>query len=175
MNKHKHIDLFSGIGGFALAARFIPGTYETIAHSEIDADACKIYHKHYPESKCLGDITKINWKIYNGTIDLITGGFPCQPHSTAGKKLASKDSRNLWAECRRALREIQPKYAIFENVQGLPTSEKGKFFSQILCDIHESGYDAEWYIVGAKDVGAPHRRNRIFIICYPTTSNSMRI
>ena len=117
----RHLDLFSGIGGFALASTWVWGDeYENVGHSEVEPYACKVYHKHFPESECLGDITKIEWK--EGQADLITGGFPCQPHSVAGKRRASADERDLWGECVRAIRDIRPRYALFENVPG-----KGRF------------------------------------------------
>jgi DNA-cytosine methyltransferase len=170
-----HIDLFSGIGGFALAAsRVWESDYQNLGHSEIEDYACQIYHYHFPTSQCLGDVTKIDWTKYAGKVDFLTGGFPCQPHSLAGKRKASKDERDLWKECIRALRNIQPQYGIFENVPGLLTSEKGKFFNQVLTDIHESGYDAEWQVISARDVGANHLRKRIWIVVYPQNPNTSK-
>lgn len=91
----RHLDLFSGIGGFALASSWVFGEeYQNIGHSEIEPYACKVYHRHFPGSPCLGDITKIKWQ--KGRAELITAGFPCQPHSVAGKRGASKDERDLW-------------------------------------------------------------------------------
>ena len=162
----RHLDLFSGIGGFALAASWVWGNeYENVGHSEIERFPCKVYHKHFPESRCLGDITKIEW--HEGQADLITGGFPCQPHSIAGKRKASADSRDLWSECVRALRGVRPQYALFENVPGLLISEGGGFFNRVLSDLVQVGYDAEWQIVSAREVGAPHLRERIWIVAYP--------
>lgn len=163
----RHLDLFSGIGGFALAASSVWGNeYENVGHSEVEPFSCEIYHKHFKESRCLGDITKIEWK--KGQADIITGGFPCQPHSLAGKRKASKDSRDLWAECKRAVSMVLPRWALFENVPGLLTSEKGEFFRRILRDLAEIGYDAEWHRLGAHQVGAPHKRDRIWIVAYPS-------
>ncbi len=167
----RHLDLFSGIGGFALACTWVWGEkYENVGHSEIEPYPCKVYHRHFPESECLGDITKIKWR--EGQADLITGGFPCQPHSVAGKRKGSEDERDLWAECVRALRGVRPRYAVFENVPGLLTSDRGRFFNRVLRDIHESGYDAEWQIVSAQEVGAPHKRERIWIVAYPAGGRS---
>lgn len=162
----RHIDLFSGIGGMALAAQWAWGEeYENVGHSEIDKYAEKVYHKRFPTSKCLGDIREVQWQ--EGQCDLLTGGFPCQPHSVAGKRKASEDERDLWGECVRALRGIRPKYALFENVPGLLTSERGRFFNRVLADLAASGYDAEWQIISAASLGAPHRRERVWILCYP--------
>ena len=158
----RHLDLFSGIGGFALAAKWTWGDeYENVGHSEVEAYPCKVYHRHFPESECLGDITKIEWK--EGQADIITGGFPCQPHSVAGGRNASEDERDLWGECVRALCTIRPRYALFENVPGLLTSERGRFFNRVLADLAASGYDAEWQTISACAVGAPHTRERVWI------------
>lgn len=159
----RHLDLFSGIGGFALAASWVWGDeYENVGHCEIEEYACKVYHRHFPTSPHLGDITKEKW--HEGQADIITGGFPCQPHSQAGKRLASKDERDLWYECKRAVSEIRPRYALFENVSGLLTSERGRFFNRVLSDLAEIGYDAEWHVIPASAVGAPHKRDRVWII-----------
>jgi DNA-cytosine methyltransferase len=168
----RHLDLFSGIGGFALAASRTWGDeYKNVGHCEIEEYACKVYHKHFPDSKCLGDITKVKWN--EGQADIITGGFPCQPHSQAGKRLASKDERDLWYECKRAVSEIRPRYALFENVAGLLTSERGGFFNRVLSDLAEIGYDAEWDIIPASALGAPHRRERVWLISYPNEIRSI--
>jgi len=165
-NKFRHIDLFSGIGGFALACKWTWGDqYGNVGHSEIEEYPCKVYHRHFPESECLGDITKIEWK--EGQADLITGGFPCQPHSVAGKRKGSGDERDLWGECVRALRGIRPRYALFENVPGIFRSDNGRFFNRVLTDIHESGYDAEWQVISASSVGAIHKRERLWVLAYP--------
>ena len=169
----RHIDLFSGIGGFALAAQWTWGDeYANVGHSEVEPYPCKVYHRHFPESECLGDITKIEWK--EGQADIITGGFPCQPHSVAGKRKGSGDERDLWGECVRALRGIRPSYALFENVPGLLTSERGRFFNRLLADMAASGYDAEWQIVSAAGIGATHERARVWIAAYPNSERRER-
>ena len=161
----KHIDLFSGIGGFALAARWTWGEeYENVGHSEIEKYPCKVYHRHFPESECLGDITKINWQ--EGQADLITGGFPCQPHSVAGRRKGSQDKRDLWRECIRALSGVRPYYAIFENVPGIITSEYGRTWERIKMDLEASGYEGLPLLLSAADVGAKHRRTRVWIVAH---------
>lgn len=163
----RHIDLFSGIGGFALAATWVWGDeYENVGHSEIEKYPCKVYHNHFPESECLGDIAKIDWSRFAGTIDLVTGGFPCQPHSVAGKRKGSGDERDLWSECVRAIRGLRPRFALFENVAGLFTSNGGRFFERVLLDISASGYDCEWQVLSAAEVGAWHKRERVWITAY---------
>jgi DNA-cytosine methyltransferase len=162
----RHIDLFSGIGGFALAASWVWGDeYENVGHSEVEPYACKVYHKHFSGSKCLGDITKIEWQ--EGQADLITGGFPCQPHSVAGKRKGAEDSRDLWGECVRAVRVVRPRFALFENVPGLFISNGGRFFNRVVSDLASIGYDAEWQVLSAEAVGAPHLRKRVWIVAYP--------
>ena len=169
----RHLDLFSGIGGFALAASWVWGDeYENVGHSEIDDYACKVYHRHF-QSKCLGDITKVQWE--EGQADLITGGFPCQPHSVAGKRKGSGDSRDLWGECVRALRMVRPRYALFENVPGLFVSDGGRFFNRVLHSLAEIGYDAEWAVVSAASVGAPHRRERVWIVAYASSQRRQQV
>lgn len=171
----KHLDLFSGIGGFSVAARAVWGErYCNVAHADIEEFSCSIYHRNFPGSICLGDITKIDWteERFDG-INLITGGFPCQPHSLAGKRKASEDTRDLWSECVRALSNVRPRWALFENVPGLLTSEKGQFFKRVLTDLAEIGYDAEWHRFGAWQLGAPHKRDRIWIVCNPTGTRGL--
>jgi DNA (cytosine-5)-methyltransferase 1 len=162
-----HVDLFSGIGGFALAATWTWGDqYRNLAHSEVEKFPCKVYHRHFPESECLGDITKIDWTRFRGRVDLLTGGFPCQPHSVAGRRKGSKDERDLWGECVRALSGIRPRYAVFENVPGIITTEHGKTWERIKVDLEQAGYEGIPLHFGAVDVGAPHRRNRVWIVAH---------
>lgn len=132
-----HIDLFSGIGGFSLG--FQRAGYNTVAHSELDPYACKVYHRHFPGSHCLGDITKIDWRDYEGKIDVITGGIPCQPHSVAGKRKGSGDERDLWHEYLRAIRGIRPRFAVIENVPGLLTSNGGGCTTESCLTFPKSG------------------------------------
>ena len=100
------------------------------------------------------------------SITLISGGFPCQPHSVAGKRKGSTDERNLWPEFRRVIGEIKPRWVLAENVPGLFSSDDGRFFGTILNDLAEMGYSTGWATYGAVDVGALHRRNRVFIVAY---------
>jgi DNA (cytosine-5)-methyltransferase 1 len=99
-------------------------------------------------------------------IDIIAGGFPCQPHSVAGKRQGSGDERNLWPEFRRIIGEIKPRWVVAENVQGLFSSDVGRFFGEVLADLAVLGYTVGWCTYGAVDVGALHRRNRVFIVAY---------
>ena len=168
------LDMFSGIGGFALGALWAGIEFDKQYFSEIEKYAVELYQKRFPAAIPLGDVRTIDYaKLPKGEW-VVTGGFPCQPHSIAGLKKAADDERDLWPECRRMLRELRPAIALFENVTGLLTSpgrkRKGEFFNGVLSDIHQCGYDAEWQIISASEIGAPHIRKRIWIICYPNNA-----
>jgi DNA (cytosine-5)-methyltransferase 1 len=141
--------------------------FEKQYFSEVDDYAVRIYAKHFPEAVPLGDVKQIDYAKLPRGLWFASGGFPCQPHSVAGKRQASKDERDLWPECRRMLRELRPRVALFENVPGLLVSDGGRFFNRVLSDIHESGYDAEWQDISAFDMGARHLRHRVWIVAYP--------
>lgn len=165
--KQSHIDLFSGIGGFALA--FQREGFRTIGHAEVEPFACEVYHGHFPASVCFGGVQNVT---LDSVIErcgelpvVVTGGFPCQPHSVAGKRKASADERDLWGECVRVLRDLRPRFALFENVGGLLTSERGLFYNRVLSDLAEIRFACLWQVVSAADVGAPHRRERIWLLC----------
>ena len=174
MNKEKtyFLDMFSGIGGFALAAYNTGLRFNGHYFSEIDKYAVKIYEKRFPNAVSLGDIRSVDYaKLPKGRW-LISGGFPCQPHSFSGKRRGGKDKRDLWLECKRVIGDLRPEIALFENVHGLLSSNGGKFFNKVLSDISESGYDAEWQIISANEAGAPHLRERVWIVSYPQSDGS---
>ena len=158
--KRKHLDLFSGIGGFALAARW--AGIETIGFCEIDKYAQKVLQKNFPGVPIYEDVTKLNGSEFKD-IYLLTGGFPCQDISIAGKGAGIEGERSgLWSELFRIIGEVRPRYALIENVPAL-TFRGG---TRVIGDLAEIGYDTEWQIVGADDVGAPHRSKRIWIVAY---------
>jgi len=165
------LDLFSGIGGFALAAFRAGLRFNGHYFSEIDPYAIELYKKHFPEAEFLGDIQNVDYQRLPQGKWLVTRGFPCQPYSNAGKKKGTSDKRDLWPECSRMLRCLRPSIALFENVRGLLTSpgkkRKGEFFNVVLSDISKCGYDCEWQIISAADAGAPHLRKRVWIVAYP--------
>jgi site-specific DNA-cytosine methylase len=166
LSEFYYLDLFSGIGGFALGAHNAGFDFEGHYFSDIEEYAVKVYQKRFPCALPLGDIRKVDYgKLPRGKW-IVTGGFPCQPHSTAGKRKGSGDKRDLWPECERMLRELRPEIALFENVTGLFVSNGGEFFNRILSDISKNGYDAEWQVISASEIGAPHIRNRVWITCY---------
>ena len=157
--------LFSGIGGLDLGLE--RAGHKVIWQSEIDSYASRVLKQHWPDVPNIGDVTKIDW----GTIpyvDLIAGGYPCQPFSTAGKRGGTNDARHLWPYFRNAIGRIRPRYALLENVPGhvtlgLPT---------VISDLATLGYDAEWQIISAAAFGAPHLRERLFIVAYPASGAS---
>lgn len=175
MKKLRVLDLFSGIGGFSLGLEKTGG-FETVAFCEIEKFQRKVLNKHWPEVPCYEDVTKLTGDILkqNGiSVDVITGGFPCQDISVAGKQLGIKDGTRsgLWSEIDRLIGELRPRYIIMENVANLlsgPSEKRGGWFGRILGDLAERGYDAEWENIPAAALGAPHRRERIWIIAYPT-------
>lgn len=160
------LDLFSGLGGFPLAAYWSRLQAENHYFSEVDPYAVSIYQRRFPDAVALGDCRVIEYGSLPAGEWMLCGGFPCQPHSLAGKREAGADERDLWPECARALRELRPAVAVFENVPGLFSSDGGRFFNRVLSDIAALGYDAEWTVISALDVGAPHLRKRVWIIAY---------
>ena len=167
----KLLDLFSGIGGFSYAAEKIVGGYKTTQFVEIDPYCQSVLRKNFPNIPIHDDIK--TFKAKKGQFDVLTAGFPCQDLSVAGRqKGIGEDTRSgLFYEIIRLLGEIQPKFVLFENVRNLLSHEKGSTFQEILFQIAKAGYDAEWSIISAKDMGACHLRERIWIIAYPNKSN----
>ena len=163
----KVLSLFSGIGAFDLGLS--RAGFETIAFCEIELFARRVLAKHWPGVPCYHDVRSLSAaRLHADGIfpDVIAGGFPCQPHSVAGKRGAGADERDLWPEFARLIREVRPRWVLAENVPGLRSSESGRFFGGILRDLAGAGYDAEWRSISAADVGAPHIRDRIWIVAY---------
>jgi len=160
----KHLSLFSGIGGIDLAAEW--AGFESVAMVERDKYCQKVLAKNFPNAKIYDDVTTFNGHEYRNKIDLISGGFPCQPFSCIGGRKGASDERALWPQVCRILRETKPQWFLGENVPGLLTIDGGQYFGQILNDLAEIGYSAGWIVYGAKDVGAVHRRNRVFIVAH---------
>lgn len=155
--------LFSGIGGIDLGLERTG--MQCAWQVEIDGYATQVLQKHWPHVARFRDIRDCG-ACNLPPVDLVAGGFPCQPHSYAGKRQASADERNLWPEFARIIREIRPRWVLAENVVGLLSSEDGQFFGGVLRDLAQSGYDAQWFCLRASDVGAPHQRERVFIVAY---------
>ena len=159
----RFISLFAGIGGLDLG--FERAGMYCVAQVEINPFCKKILAKHWPHVPRYGDIRDVG-KHNLPEADLICGGFPCQPHSLAGGRKASIDDRDLWPEFARIVRECQPRWVVAENVSGLLSSEAGRFFGRVLADLAASGYCIEWQSLPAAAFGAPHIRERVFIIAH---------
>jgi DNA (cytosine-5)-methyltransferase 1 len=175
MTKLKVLDLFSGIGGFSLGLDRAGG-FETVAFCEIEPFPRKVLAKHWPEVPQYEDVTKLTGDILRRdgiSVDVITGGFPCQDISVAGKQagIGEGTRSGLWSEIVRLIGELAPRYVIVENVAALlsgPSEQRGGWFGSILGDLAECGYDAEWENIPAASVGAPHRRERVWLVAYPS-------
>lgn len=165
----KHGSLFSGIGGFDLAAEWMG--WDNIFHCEWMPFPRKVLNHYWPNSISYEDITKTDFTIHRGTIDILTGGFPCQPYSSAGKRLGKEDERHLWPHMLRVISEVKPTYVVGENVRGLVNWSGGLVFEEVCADLEAQGYKVQPILLPACAVGAPHRRDRIWFIAY---SNSRR-
>jgi DNA (cytosine-5)-methyltransferase 1 len=158
----KHGSLFSGIGGFDLAAEWMG--WENVFHCEWMEFPRKVLDYHFPNADSHIDICKTDFKKYANTIDILTGGFPCQPFSLAGKRKGTDDERYLWGEMLRAIQEIKPKFVIAENVFGITNIDGGLVFEQVCLDLEGEGYEVQPFIIPAAAKNAPHRRDRCWFI-----------
>jgi DNA (cytosine-5)-methyltransferase 1 len=165
----KHGSLFSGIGGFDLAVEWMG--WENIFHCEIAEFPRQILKYHFPNSICYEDIKKTDFTKHRGEIDIISGGFPCQPYSNAGKRRGKEDDRHLWPEMLRVIREVQPRFVVGENVAGLLSWNNGMVFHEIITDLENEGYETQAVLIPACATNAPHRRDRIWFIAH---SNNAR-
>jgi len=165
----RHGSLFSGIGGFDLAAEWMG--WENIFHCEWNPFGQRVLKHHFPKSISYEDITKTDFSIHRGTIDILTGGFPCQPYSTAGKRLGKNDERHLFPEMLRAIREIKPRWVVGENVRGLVNWNGGLVFDEVQTDLEAEGYEVQPFLLPAAGVNAPHKRDRVWFVAY---SNDQR-
>jgi len=165
----KVLDLFSGIGGFSLGLE--RAGMETVAFCEIEPFCRKVLAKHWPDVPIYKDVRELtNERLKADGIfpDVITGGFPCQDISVAGNQKGIEGERSgLWSELARIIGEVQPRYAILENVTALTSGDSGRWFGRVLGDLAEIGYDCEWHCIPASELGAHHHRDRVWIIAYP--------
>ena len=164
----RHGSLFSGIGGFDLASEWMG--WENIFHCEIEPFPKKILQHYWPNADSLGDIKKTDFKKYEGQIDIISGGFPCQPYSAAGKRKGKEDDRHLWPEMLRAIREIKPRWIVGENVYGLTNWNGGLVFEEVHTDLEAEGYEVWAVVLPAVSKDAPHRRDRVWFIAYSSSN-----
>ncbi|MFN9114315.1 MAG: DNA cytosine methyltransferase, partial [Bacteroidota bacterium] len=162
----KHGSLFSGIGGFDLAAEWMG--WENVFHCEWNPFGQKVLHHYWPNAIQYHDITTTDFTIHRGSIDLLSGGFPCQPYSMAGKRLGKEDERHLWPEMLRAIREIAPKYVVGENVLGLTNWNGGLVFDEVHSDLESAGYEVQAVVIPAAACNAPHGRDRVWFVAQNT-------
>ena len=168
--KLKVLDLFSGIGGFSLGLEST-GFFETIAFVEKDEFCQKVLKKNFNNIPIEGDIRNVKGDKYKA--DVVTGGFPCQPFSVAGKRKGTDDDRYLWDETIRVVRECKPKWFIGENVEGLVNIQEGMVLRQVQNDLEKEGFEVQCIIIPASGIGAWHQRKRIWIIgCNVSNSNT---
>lgn len=165
-----HGSLFSGIGGFDLASQWMG--WNNVFHCEWNEFGQKVLKYYWPNAISYGDITKTDFTIHRGRIDILTGGFPCQPYSNAGKRKGDKDDRHLWPEMLRAIREIQPIFIVGENVPGFVNWNRGMVFDEVQTNLETEGYEVIPFILPSVGINAPHKRERLWIIAY---SNGNRL
>jgi len=169
--KLRTLDLFSGIGGFSLGLEST-GFFETIGFVEKDKFCQKVLKKHWSNINIEEDIRNVKGEKY--AAEVITGGFPCQPFSVAGKRKSTADDRYLWDEMLRVIRETKPRWVIGENVEGIVNINEGMVLRQVLTDLENEGFKSQCIIIPASGIGAWHQRKRIWILAYSNNNGSYR-
>ena len=162
--KHSELEACSQVldaGGLDMAVEQVFGG-RTVWHCELDPAASKVLSHRYPGVPNFGDVTAIDWDAVD-PVDVMCGGYPCQPFSAAGQRKGTDDERHLWPYFAEAIRRVRPRYVVLENVAG----HRSMGFDCVLGDLASMRYDAQWCSVRASDVGAPHRRERLFILAHP--------
>ena len=168
-----HGSLFSGIGGFDLAAEW--AGFTNLFNCEWEEFPRKVLKHHFPNAEQYGDIKQFNATAYSGRLDILSGGFPCQPFSVAGKRKGSEDERHLWPEMLRVIGECQPRWVVGENVRGLVSWSNGLVFQEVCADLEALGYSVQSFIIPACAAGnAPHRRDRVWIVAHNHNGNGQK-
>jgi len=170
-NKLKVLDLFSGIGGFSLGLHST-GIFDTVKFVEFDKFCQKVLQKNFPDVPIEGDIRDVKGEEFEA--DVITGGFPCQPFSVAGKQKGTDDNRYLWPEMFRLIKEIKPEFVIGENVQGLINLQNGMVLRQVQDQLESEGFEVQCFLIPASGIGAWHQRNRVWIIGHSKTNGLLK-
>lgn len=158
----KYISLFSGIEAATVA--WEPLGWEPVRFAEFDEFPSAVLAERYPEVPNVGDVTKVNWKKYRGKVDLVVGGSPCQSFSIAGKREGLQGESGLMFEYIRAVREVRPRWFLWENVPGALSSENGEAFRQLLSEMDKLGYGLAWRVLDAQFFGVAQRRRRLFLV-----------
>ena len=170
----KALDLFSGIGGFSVGLE--RAGFKTVAFCEIDKYCRLVLNKHWKDTKIYHDVREITRQQYEQDglelPGIITGGFPCQPFSVAGRQKGSGDNRYLWPEMFRVIKEFKPRWIVAENVRGIINIQDGVVFENVCTDLESQGYETQTFIIPAAGVGAPHRRDRVWIVGYAKHNGS---
>lgn len=159
-----HGSSFSGIGGFDLAAEWVG--WHNLFNCEIDPFCQTVLKHHFPDAEQFTDIRTADFARYKGRIDVFTGGFPCQPFSTAGKQKGTEDDRYLWPEMLGVIRVVRPRWVVGENVYGIVSWSDGLVFEQVCADLEAEGYEVQPYVLPACGVGAPHQRYRTWFVAH---------
>ena len=159
-----HGSLFSGIGGFDLAAHWMG--WENVFHVESDPFCRQVLCHHFPKSQSFDNVKTFEATDFRGCVSVLSGGFPCQPFSAAGKRAGTSDDRYLWPEMFRIIREARPTYVVAENVRGLLSWNEGLVLDTVCADLEGEGYEVFPVVLPAASVNAPHRRDRIWIVAY---------
>ncbi len=169
----RHGSLFSGIGGFDLAAEWMG--WNNVFHCEINTFCQKVLKYHFPNAATHTDIKQTDFSIYRGQCDIVSGGFPCQPYSVAGKRKGSEDDRHLWPEMLRAIREIQPSWIVGENVPGLLNWQRGMVLAEIKSDLESEGFEVlPPCILPSCGKNAIHKRYRLWIIAFNASNDEYK-
>jgi DNA (cytosine-5)-methyltransferase 1 len=168
----KHASLFSGIGGFDLAAEWMG--WKNVFHCELNPICQTILKYYWPHAQTYQNIKTTDFSIWRGRVDVLTGGFPCQPYSTAGLRMGKDDERHLWPFMLAAIRQIAPTFIVGENVGGLLSWDEGMVFDEVCADLENEGYEVETYLIPACAIGAPHQRDRIWFIAYSESNKNNR-
>lgn len=167
-----HASLFSGIGGFDLAAEW--AVWMNVFNCEIDPFCQKVLKYHFPHAEQYADIRTTDFTLWRGRIDVLTGGFPCQPFSLAGKRKGQEDDRYLWPEMLQVIRTVRPRWVVGENVYGIVNWSDGMVFEQVCADLETAGYEVQPYVIPACGVGAPHRRDRCWFVAHAKNTQRVR-
>jgi len=166
-----HLDLFSGIGGFSLALEKVGFT--TIGFCERDEYCRLLLQKHWKGVKIHNDIKKLEAKDIEERVEILTGGFPCQPYSVAGKQKGTDDDRYLWPDMFRVIKDVKPTWIIAENVRGIINIQDGMVFETVCSDLESEGFEVQPFVIPAAGVGAPHKRERVWIVGYSKHNGSL--